>query len=123
MRKSIKTHAIFPPTYNIMCSTYPHNILQNLEENNENKVNDSKDKEIKTRKPNVENSNEMAYELHVETMKEEATSKLVCEDAEELFPTTEMHIKPQTMNDTGLGVKNIGPVYDKHQGHANPTFH
>ena len=68
-------------------------------------------------------SDETACEPHVETLEEEATSKLVCEDAEELFPTTETHIEPQTMNDTGLDVDNIRPVRDKHHKHVNLMFH
>ena len=68
-------------------------------------------------------SDETACEPHVEILEEEVTSKFVYEDAEELFPTTEIHIKPQIMNDTGPDVDNIRPVYDKHHEHVKPTFH
>lgn len=81
-----------------------------------NPIEESNDDELST-------SDETAFEPHVETMEEEATSKFVCENAEELFLTTEMHIKPQTTNDTGPGVEEIRPVYDKHQEHVNPMFH
>ena len=68
-------------------------------------------------------SDETAYEPLVETVDEEATSKFVYEDAEEPFPTAETYDKPKLMQDTGLDVKDINPVYEEYHEHMKQTLH
>ena len=68
-------------------------------------------------------SDETAYEPLVETVDEEATSKFVYEDAGEPFPTAETCAKPKLMQDTGLDVKDISPVYEEHHEHMKQMLH
>ena len=68
-------------------------------------------------------SDKTTCEPIVEIVEEEVNSKFVYDDTEELFLTTEVHVKDQTMNDTQLDVDNIQLVYDEHHEHSKQTFH
>ena len=59
-------------------------------------------------------SDEITYEPLVETVDEEVTLKFVYNDAEEPFPTANTCVEPKSMQDTGLGIKDISPVYEEH---------
>ena len=60
---------------------------------------------------------ETAYKPLVDTVDEETTFKFVYKDAEEPFLTADTCAKPKSIQDTGLGIKDISPVYEGHHKH------
>ena len=68
-------------------------------------------------------SDETAHEPLVETVDEEATSKFVYKDAEELFPTAETCAEPKLMQNMEPNVEDISPVYEEHHEHVKETLH
>ena len=77
---------------------------------------DSDDKEFSV-------SDETTYEPLVETVDEEATSKFVYKDAEELFPTADTCAEPKSMQDMEPDVEDMSPVYEEHREHTKETLH